>query len=73
MTTRFCYHCQIWHEESEMRMVESRSGKRWRCVRSIEAAKRSADLRDAFGRKTTERNKADARAHALRFSMQLGK
>jgi hypothetical protein len=45
-----------------MRLVVSKTGKRWRCVQSIEAAKADRASREAFGRKITELNKDDARA-----------
>jgi len=35
-----------------------------RCVKSIEAAKRDRDAREAFGRQMTEKNKAAAQANA---------
>lgn len=71
MATKFCYHCQSSHDESQMQLVESRSGKRWRCMRSLDAAKRSLEVRDAFGRLTTERNKQATKWHALRISELL--
>ena len=35
--------------------------KRWRCIKTIEATKRSKEVREAFGRTVTEKNKAEAR------------
>ena len=46
---RFCYCCRVHHPESQMQRFETRQGERWRCIASIEAAKRSAAERDAFG------------------------
>lgn len=43
-----------------MRHVVTSSGKRWRCIRSIEATKATESMRDAFGRKITAINKTEA-------------
>jgi type IV secretory pathway TraG/TraD family ATPase VirD4 len=45
-----------------MRQIETKNGKRWRCIKSIEAAKQSRKEREAFGRKTTDMNRSDAQA-----------
>jgi hypothetical protein len=47
-----------------MRQISTKAGKRWRCVRSIEATKRSKDDRDAFGRRVSAENKVDAQSKA---------
>jgi hypothetical protein len=60
-TTRYCYHCGRSHPEEEMRLVKSKSGTRWRCVKSIQATKRTAAERDAFGKKVSAAN-AEARS-----------
>jgi hypothetical protein len=60
--TAFCYHCGTHHPVSEMRQILTKNGKRWRCVRSIEAAKVGINKRDAFGQQVTANNKADAQA-----------
>lgn len=54
--TRYCYHCGAYHPESEMRLVPSKSIPRWRCVKSIEATKKSQAERDAFGKEVTAVN-----------------
>lgn len=54
----FCYHCRARHPADEMRKVITRSGKRWRCIRSIVATRNSIREREDFGRQTTEFNKA---------------
>ena len=51
-----------------MRLVVSKTGKRWRCVQSIEAAKSSRDQREAFGRQISEANKADAQRQQKRLT-----
>lgn len=58
----FCYHCHAQHPREQMRLVVSKTGKRWRCIMSIEAAKKTRAEREAFGRKVSAENKADARA-----------
>jgi hypothetical protein len=40
-----------------MRQVDSKSGKRWRCYQSIEAAKSNKASREAFGKQVTQANK----------------
>lgn len=53
---RYCYHCRIYHPETEMKLVVTKSSKRWRCVNSLNAAKRSQRERDAYGKKVSEIN-----------------
>jgi hypothetical protein len=62
--TAFCYHCGIHHPIENMRQLVTKTGKRWRCIKSIEATKQSREAREAFGRGVTELNKAEARAKA---------
>jgi hypothetical protein len=40
--TKFCYHCGAHHPVEEMRQIETRAGKRWRCIRSIKATQKTA-------------------------------
>ena len=47
-----------------MQRFETRQGERWRCIASIEAAKRSAAERDAFGHWQSEINREAARRAA---------
>jgi hypothetical protein len=67
--TLFCYSCRTHHPLDQMQRFHTRQGLRWRCQRSIEAAKNSVAEREAFGRLQTEINLkiADsfARQHAL--------
>jgi len=62
--TLYCYHCRLHHPKEEMRQIETKGGKRWRCIKSIEAAKRDRDAREAFGRQMSAINKAEARSKA---------
>jgi len=62
--TIYCYHCRTHHPKEEMRLVETKTGKRWRCVKSIEATKRGKEAREAFGRQTSEINRAEAQSRA---------
>jgi len=66
MTTRFCSHCGKQHPEDEMRQVATKSGRKWRCIMSIEAAKKTAAERDAFGRKISTAN-SEARSATQRM------
>lgn len=56
----FCYCCRVHHPVEEMQAFQTRQGVRWRCRRSIEAARREIELRDAFGRAQSEINRLDA-------------
>ena len=58
--TLYCYHCGQHHPKTEMRQIETKGARRWRCIKSIEAAKKGREAREAFGRQTTDTNKAEA-------------
>ena len=62
--TLYCYHCGTHHPKEEMRQIDTKAGKRWRCIKSIEATKRGRAAREAFGRQTTDINKAEAQSKA---------
>jgi hypothetical protein len=51
-----------------MRQIETKAGKRWRCIRSIEATRKTPEARDAFGREVSAMNTAEARSHARRLN-----
>jgi hypothetical protein len=54
--TLFCYSCRTHHPLERMEQFRTRQGLRWRCRRTIEAAKSSLAEREAFGRQQTEIN-----------------
>jgi hypothetical protein len=56
MTTKYCYQCGKHHPEAEMRQIVTKGGTRWRCITSIQAAKKAVAERDAFGKKVSEAN-----------------
>lgn len=58
MTETFCYHCRRYHPNHEMALIETRTGRRWRCVRSLSARRESIDQRNEFGRSVTASNQA---------------
>ncbi|MEN9480726.1 MAG: hypothetical protein RLZZ298_2121 [Pseudomonadota bacterium] len=58
--TLFCYCCRVHHPSEQMHRFRTRHGFRWRCRRSIEAAKCAASERDAFGRTQSEINRQAA-------------
>ena len=60
--TAYCYHCGRHQPIEEMRQLVTKTGKRWRCLQSIEATKQDRKAREAFGRQMTETNKAEAQA-----------
>lgn len=45
--------------------MNTRAGKRWRCTKSIKAARRSVAERDEYGRQVTAVNSATHRARSL--------
>ncbi|MFA7280864.1 MAG: hypothetical protein WC100_12275 [Sterolibacterium sp.] len=47
-----------------MRQIETKGGKRWRCIKSIEATKQGREAREAFGRQMSAINKAEAESKA---------
>ena len=53
MNKIYCYHCMTYHLPENMRQIMTRTGLRWRCIRSIEAARNTAAERDAFGARQT--------------------
>ncbi len=70
--TLYCYHCRVYHPKEEMRQIETKGGKRWRCIKSIQATKRGMAAREAFGRQTTNINRAEAQSKA-RLVLNAGK
>ena len=56
----FCYHCRRYHPSHEVLLVDTRSGQRWRCLKSISGSKGSKEDRDAFGRMTHQANQDSA-------------
>ena len=73
-STVYCYHCRTQHSREEMRLVVSKNGKRWRCIMSIEAAKKDRAEREAFGKQVSASNKAEAqqRIKARQAAKALG-
>ena len=63
-TTAYCYHCRVYHPKEDMRQISTKVGKRWRCIRSIEATKSDRASREAYGKSVTEANKAEAASKA---------
>lgn len=56
-----------------MQLIATKTGKRWRCAKSVAASKSAVDNRDAFGRAVTAANqtrfsksKLRAMPHCLR-------
>lgn len=64
----YCYCCRVHHPKDQMRQFETSLGKRWRCLRSIESARRSRSERDAFGKVQTEINREWTLQQAERFT-----
>jgi hypothetical protein len=58
----YCYHCRSHHPRNEMRLIVTKTGKRWRCIRSIEATQQGAAAREAYGRQISEINKAESKS-----------
>lgn len=66
--TRYCYHCRVHHPAGETRQITTKTGTRWRCLRSIEATRISEAERTAFGRSVSAMNSAEAQSRAQRVS-----
>ena len=66
----FCYCCRVHHPKAQMRPFQTKLGKRWRCIRSIEAAACSRRERDAFGEQQTANNREESRHVAERNLLQ---
>ena len=68
-TPKFCYHCGKFHPEAEMRQIFTKGGNRWRCIKSIQAIKKTAAERDDFGKRVsaanTEMQSLKAKSQAL--------
>lgn len=60
METLYCYCCRVHHPADQMYRFSTRHGFRWRCRRTIEAARRVVSERDAFGSEQTKINRATA-------------
>jgi len=56
--TLYCYHCGKHHPKEAMRQIATRTGKRWRCIKSIEASRSNHAAREAFGREKTANNQS---------------
>ena len=67
----FCYCCRVHHPSEQMHRFRTRHGFRWRCRRSIEAAKCPIVVRDAFGRQQSEINREAAQQLAERLFVPL--
>ena len=61
--TAFCYHCATHHPLEEMRQILTKTGKRWRCVKSIEATKIGITMRDAYPQSQPHPSIAGRRGH----------
>lgn len=70
-TTAYCYHCGRHHPIEEMRQLATKTGKRWRCIKSIEATKKGQAERDAFGKRITADNKSESQSRA-RITLNAG-
>jgi hypothetical protein len=70
-TTAYCYHCGKHHPIEEMRQLATKTGKRWRCIKSIEATKQGRTERDAFGKRVTANNKSESQSKA-RITLNAG-
>ena len=60
--TIYCYHCARHHPREEMRQIETKGGKKWRCIQSIQATKKTSAQRDAFGKTVTAINSSENQA-----------
>jgi hypothetical protein len=66
--TKFCYHCRTRHPIEDMRLIVTKTGKRWRCIQSIKATQKSQEARAEFGRQVSQMNSAESKAQARRLN-----
>jgi hypothetical protein len=66
----YCLYCRRSHPREELRQISTKTGKRWRCIHSIENAKGSKDQRDAFGHQVTAENRSETQ---MQQRLMLGK
>ena len=66
--TKYCYHCRVHHPTEETRLISTKTGKRWRCLRSIAATRISREARAEFGRSVSASNLADTQSRAKHVS-----
>lgn len=52
----FCYHCRSYHTSEQVRLIQTKNGKRWRCKQSLQASRASTEARDAFGEAVRRQN-----------------
>lgn len=64
MEKRYCYCCRSYHPAEQVVLFETKVGKRWRCTRTIEAARSPSAERDSFGQQQSVVNKALASRQA---------
>jgi hypothetical protein len=60
--TIYCYHCTRHHPRQDMRQIETKGGKKWRCIQSIQATKKTSAQRDAFGKTVSAINSSENQA-----------
>lgn len=60
--TLYCYHCARHHPREEMRQIDNKGRKKWRCLKSIEATRQNVAQRNAFGQTVTAVNRSEAQA-----------
>ena len=68
----YCYHCGKHHPREEMRQIEQKGRKRWRCIKSIEGSQKGSAERAAFGKSVTAINRADQQSR-VREKAALGR
>ena len=66
--TLYCYHCGTHHPRDKMRQIATRTGRRWRCIKSIEATRSGRAEREAFGQQMTAINKAYTETKNIRMA-----
>ena len=52
----YCYHCRSYHTSEQVRLVQTKNGKRWRCKQSLQASRSNTEARDAFGESVRRQN-----------------
>ena len=61
----YCHTCRTYHPIETMRRVITKTGMRWRCIKTIEAARQAPDKRQVFGAQKKANKKAGTYANSL--------
>jgi hypothetical protein len=68
----YCYTCNVQHPKEEMRQIMTKKRTRWRCIKTIVAARLSRDKRQEFAARMKAKDSANAQTKRLRIRCRNG-